>query len=74
MKFSGLQRNKALLDLGTPLFCALLTQHRDCWFSSYGELATNEPEPIHITPGVGVERVTRFIPDDKRVLKRVVVM
>lgn len=34
------------------------------------ELATNEPEPIHITPGVGVERVTRFIPEHQRVLKK----
>lgn len=34
------------------------------------QLDPNTPEPIHITPGVGVERVTRFIPEHKRVLKK----
>lgn len=33
-------------------------------------LDPNQTEPIHITPGVGVERVTRFIPEHQRVLKK----
>ncbi|KPG95880.1 hypothetical protein AEQ67_18135 [Pseudomonas sp. RIT-PI-q] len=34
------------------------------------ELSPNVNETIHITPGVGVERVARFIPEHKRVLKK----
>lgn len=33
-------------------------------------LSTNVPEAIVITPGIGVERVKRFIPDHKRVFKK----
>lgn len=33
-------------------------------------LDPSEPELIHITPGVGVQRVQRFIPERERVLKK----